>query len=164
MHKNCIVASPFQDEEIAYVAKPEHTCTWCTLFQSSGHKALSDDTDWQLEVNMFYWTHPYGHPSIYPALKIVLVLIAKMLNVCLSHTTIFILLSQKSLSPNSPFVTRPMSGVAAVAECIRIRTREGIYGKIWPEPEGLPEGNPKNSSLILPYIPIWVLIRTLSHS
>ena len=33
--------------------------------------------------------------------------------------------------------------------CIRIRTRGGIYGKIWPEPEGLPLG----SGLILPYIP-----------
>ena len=37
--------------------------------------------------------------------------------------------------------------------CIRIRTRGGMYGKIWPEPEGLPEGNPKGSGLILPYIP-----------
>ena len=36
--------------------------------------------------------------------------------------------------------------------CIRIRTRGGIYGKIWPEPEGLPEGNPKGSGLILSYI------------
>ena len=25
--------------------------------------------------------------------------------------------------------------------CIRIRTRGGIYGKIWPEPEGNPEGS-----------------------
>ena len=25
--------------------------------------------------------------------------------------------------------------------CIRIRTRGGIYGKIWPEPEGLPDNN-----------------------
>ena len=35
------------------------------------------------------------------------------------------------------------------AYCIRIWTREGIYGKIWPEPEG----NPKGSGQILPYIP-----------
>ena len=25
--------------------------------------------------------------------------------------------------------------------CIRIRTRVGIYGKVWPEPEGNPEGS-----------------------
>ena len=37
--------------------------------------------------------------------------------------------------------------------CIRIWTGGGIYGKIWPEPEGLPECNPKGSGLILPYIP-----------
>ena len=41
-----------------------------------------------------------------------------------------------------------------------IRTRGGINGKIWSEPEG----NPKGSGLILPYILTWVLIRTLSHS
>ena len=33
--------------------------------------------------------------------------------------------------------------------CIRIRTRGGIYGQIWPEPEG----NPSGSGLILQYIP-----------
>ena len=44
--------------------------------------------------------------------------------------------------------------------CICIRMRGGIYGKIWPESEG----NPTGSGLLLPYIPTWVLIRTLSHS
>ena len=31
-------------------------------------------------------------------------------------------------------------------------------------PRAQPKGNPKGSGLILPYIPTWVLIRTLSHS
>ena len=30
--------------------------------------------------------------------------------------------------------------------CIRIRTRGGIYGKIWLEPEGLPEGSARGQS------------------
>ena len=34
--------------------------------------------------------------------------------------------------------------------CIRIKTTGGIYGKIWPEPEGNSEGNPEGSGLILP--------------
>ena len=38
---------------------------------------------------------------------------------------------------------------------IRIRTRQGIYGEIWPEPKGVPEG----SGHISPYIPRLVLIR-----
>ena len=31
-------------------------------------------------------------------------------------------------------------------------------------PRAQPKGNPKGSGPILPYIPTWVLIRTLSHS
>ena len=42
------------------------------------------------------------------------------------------------------------NGPALLGEyCICIRTRGGMYGKIWPEPKGNPEG----SGLILPYIP-----------
>ena len=30
--------------------------------------------------------------------------------------------------------------------CIHIRTRRGIYGEIWPQPEGVPEGAAQESS------------------
>ena len=40
--------------------------------------------------------------------------------------------------------------------CIRIRTRGGIYGKIWPEPEGLPEGAAQGQSQGLrPYFTVY---------
>ena len=40
--------------------------------------------------------------------------------------------------------------------CIRIRTRGGIYGKIWSEPEGLPEGAARGQSQGLrPYFTVY---------
>ena len=40
--------------------------------------------------------------------------------------------------------------------CIRIRTRGGIYGKIWPEPEGLPKGAARGQSQGLrPYFTVY---------
>ena len=40
--------------------------------------------------------------------------------------------------------------------CIRIRTRGGIYGKIWPEPEGLPAGTARGQSQGLkPYFTVY---------
>ena len=52
--------------------------------------------------------------------------------------------------------------------CIRIRTREGIYGQIYPLAWRSSRGqNPrellKAKGYIWPYIPSWVLIRTLYH-
>ena len=40
-------------------------------------------------------------------------------------------------------------GVNMRKYCIRIRRKGGIYGKIWPEPEGNPEGS-GNISLFTP--------------
>ena len=47
----------------------------------------------------------------------------------------------------------PVMGVITTEQlnsksCISVRTRGGLYGKLWPEPEGNPEG----SGHILPYI------------
>ena len=43
-----------------------------------------------------------------------------------------------------------------LTDCIRIRTRGGIYGKIWPEPEGLPESAAQGQSQGLrPYFTIY---------
>ena len=40
--------------------------------------------------------------------------------------------------------------------CIHIRTRGGIYGKIWPEPKGLPEGAARGQSQGLrPYFTVY---------
>ena len=44
--------------------------------------------------------------------------------------------------------------------CICMRTWQGIYGKLWPEPKAVPFG----AGLIFPYNPCLVLIWTLSQS
>ena len=49
-------------------------------------------------------------------------------------------------------------GVNMRKYCIHIRTRGGIYGKIWPEPEGFPEGSDNISS----YTPTQVTIQSFS--
>ena len=40
--------------------------------------------------------------------------------------------------------------------CIRIRRRRGIYGEIWPEPKGVPEGAARgNSRGFRPYFAVY---------
>ena len=50
----------------------------------------------------------------------------------------------KIISQQAPHITAGITQntmqVHCIGFCIRIRTRGGIYGKIWPEPEGLPKG------------------------
>ena len=51
-------------------------------------------------------------------------------------TPVFYIARLYWLLPQNSMALRPFKDQAY---CIRIRTRGGIYGKIWLEPEGLPE-------------------------
>ena len=55
---------------------------------------------------------------------------------------------QYDIVPNPPLLIK--------VYCICIRTRGGIYGKIWPEPEGNPEGSDHILSYLILYFVLFV--------
>ena len=95
-----------------------------------------------------YWLSIWNHN-----ISILLLLIVLLFRDCLYYSYNY----NCSFKKNNDYDTYSL---CIYIYCIRIRTRGGIYGKIWPKHEGNPEG----SGLILRYIPTWVLNRTLSHS
>ena len=49
--------------------------------------------------------------------------------------------------------------------CIRFKTRGGIYGKIWPEPEGFPKGEDWVKTVVIVMIEyLWQNCQEIAHS